>query len=327
MQLNRRGDPGWSPDLIAILGPTAVGKSALALKLAQELRGEIVSADSRLVYRGMDLGTAKPTIDEQRRVPHHLIDLVNPDESFTLAEYQPLAYAAIAQIHARGNVPLLVGGTGLYVRAVLEGLSIPRVKPNLGRRAELERRDAAALYARLQELDPLAAARIDPKNKRRVIRAIEVSESAGAPISALQKFTAPNYHVLRIGLTMPREQLYARINARVDQMIAQGLIAEVQGLIDRGYSADLPSMSGLGYRQIAAYLQGKTARAAAIEILKRDTRRFVHHQYSWFRLADARIHWFDVNATAYENMRAIVEQFIARDESRTINLMEVSNDA
>jgi tRNA dimethylallyltransferase len=298
--------------LIAVLGPTAVGKSALAIQLAHEFHGEIVSADSRLVYRGMDIGTAKPSTEEQRIVPHHLIDLVNPDEPFTLAEYQPLAYSMIAGIHTRGNIPFLVGGTGLYVRAVLDGLSIPRVKPNLGRRAELERIDAALLYARLQELDPIAATRIDPKNKRRIIRAIEVSESAGTPISELQKLDAPNYRVLRIGLTMPRDQLYERINARVDQMIANGLIAEVQGLIDRGYSADLPAMSGLGYRQIAAYLHGKTSRDEAIRILKRDTRRFVHHQYSWFRLNDPRIQWSDVNATSYENIRDSVARFLDR---------------
>jgi len=296
--------------LIAILGPTAIGKSALAIQLAQDFHGEIVSADSRLVYRGMDVGTAKPTVDEQHLVPHHLIDLVNPDESFTLSEYQHLAYTAIAEIHARGNIPFLVGGTGLYVRAVLEGLSIPRIKPNLERRAELERIDAHLLYARLQQLDPVAATRIDPKNKRRVIRAIEVSEAAGAPISELQKVAAPNFRVLRIGLTMPREQLYERINTRVDQMIANGLIAEVQSLLDRGYSADLPAMSGLGYRQIAAYLQGKTSREEAIRVLKRDTRRFVHHQYSWFRLNDERIQWFDVTIASFASLREAVEKFL-----------------
>ena len=295
--------------LIAILGPTAVGKSMLAIQLAQDFHGEIVSADSRLVYRGMDIGTAKPTVEEQRLVPHHLIDLVNPNEPFTLSEYQHLAYTAIAEIHKRGHVPFLVGGTGLYVRAVLEGLSIPRIKPNLERRAKLERIDTHLLYARLQQLDPVAATRIDPKNKRRVIRAIEVSES-GTPISELQKVDAPNYRVRRIGMTMPREHLYERINARVDQMIANGLIAEVQSLLDRGYSTDLPAMSGLGYRQIAAYLQGKTSREEAIRVLKRDTRRFVHHQYSWFRPSDERIQWFDVTTASYDKIREAVTAFL-----------------
>jgi tRNA dimethylallyltransferase len=296
--------------LIAILGPTAVGKSALAIQLAQEFSGEIVSADSRTIYRGMDIGTAKPTRDEQRSVPHHLIDVVEPDETFTLADYQQRAYATIDAIHARGKIPLLVGGAGLYVRAVLEGLSIPRVEPNPARRAELEREDAAMLYARLQQLDPLAANRIDPRNKRRVIRALEVCESAGKPISELQTRVAPNYRTLRIGLTMPRAQLYDRINARVDAMIANGLIDEVRGLIARGYSVDLPSMSGLGYRQIVAYLNGATSMDEAVRVLKRDTRRFVHHQYTWFRLDDPRIRWFDVSTDASEQIRATVREFL-----------------
>ncbi|MBM3127152.1 MAG: tRNA (adenosine(37)-N6)-dimethylallyltransferase MiaA [Chloroflexi bacterium] len=299
--------------LVAILGPTAVGKSALALKLAREFFGEIVSADSRQVYRGMDIGTAKPSAAEQQLAPHHLIDLVNPNEPFTLAEYQARAYAIIAQIHARGNAPFLVGGTGLYVRAVLEGLAIPRVAPDPQRRKEWEREDALMLYARLQQLDPVAAARIEPRNKRRVIRALEVCEAAGKPISALQTLNAPNYRVLRIGLTLPRAELYARINARVDQMIAAGLIEEVRALLAQGYRANLPAMSGLGYRQIAAYLNGTSTREEAIQILKRDTRRFVHHQYSWFRLNDARIRWFDQSADQTGAVRDLVARFLRGD--------------
>jgi tRNA dimethylallyltransferase len=296
--------------LIAILGPTAVGKTALSIKLAEELCGEIVSADSRQVYRGMDIGTAKPTADERRRVPHHLLDVVQPDEPFTLSEYQHRAYAAIADIHARGRVPFLVGGSGLYVRAVLEGLSIPRVAPNLARRTELEREDAAALYARLRQIDPVAAERIDPRNKRRVIRAIEVCETTGKPISAQQKREEPHYRVLRIGLTLPREELYRRINARVDQMIAAGLVDEVRGLLARGYSAEVPAMSGLGYRQIELYLRGSISLDEAVRMLKRDTRRFVHHQYSWFRLDDARICWFDLTTAGYAEIRDAVERFL-----------------
>jgi len=296
--------------LVAILGPTAVGKSALAIQLAREFRGEIISADSRTVYRGMNIGTAKPTPDEQALAPHHLIDVVQPNETFTLADYQHRAYTTIAEIHARGNIPFLVGGTGLYVRAVLEGLSIPRVAPNLARREELEKLDAEFLYARLQTLDPLAASRIEPRNKRRVIRAIEVCESSGQPISELQKLNAPNYRVLRIGLTMPRVQLYERINARVDAMITAGLVDEVRGLIERGYAPDLPSMSGLGYRQIVDYLQGKTSLEEAVRVLKRDTRRFVHHQYTWFRLNDPRIVWFDVSVDVTESIRQTARRFL-----------------
>lgn len=307
---SNRSDPLRLPNLIAIVGPTAVGKSALAIQLAQEFRGEIVSADSRTIYRGMDIGTAKPTPDEQRRVPHHLIDIVNPDEPFTLADYQQRAYATIEAIHAHGNVPFLVGGTGLYVRAVLDGLNIPRVEPDPARRAELERNDAATLYARLQQLDPVAAARIDPRNKRRVIRALEVCERTGKPMSELQTQRAPNYRLLRIGLTMPRAQLYERINARVDAMIAQGLVDEVRGLLTRGYPPHLPAMSSLGYRQIIDYLQGKISFDEAVRVLKRDTRRFVHHQYTWFRLNDERIHWFDVSTEPSEKIRETVRQFL-----------------
>ena len=303
----------YAKPLIAILGPTAVGKSALALRLAQFLRGEIVSADSRQVYRGMDIGTAKPSAAEQRLAPHHLIDLVNPNEPFTLAEYQRLAYAAIAHVHARGNIPFFVGGTGLYVRAVLEGLSIPRVAPNLERRKELEREDALVLFARLQRLDSLAASKIDPHNKRRVIRAVEVCEAAGKPISELQKLNTPNYRVLRIGLTMPRDEIYERINARVDQMIADGLIEEVRALLAHDYTVDLPAMSGLGYRQIAAYLSGKCTREEAIHSLKHDTRRFVHHQYSWFRLDDVRIRWFDLSTTPVAAIEEMVARFLRGD--------------
>ena len=296
--------------LIAILGPTAVGKTALSLKLAEEFHGEIVSADSRQVYRGMDIGTAKPTVDEQRRVRHHLLDVVNLDETFTLSEYQHYAYAAIADLHARGCIPFLVGGSGLYVRAVLEGLSIPRVAPDHARRKELECENAAALYARLQQIDPVAAEKIDPRNKRRVIRAIEVCEMTGKPISAQQKREAPNYHVLRLGLTLPRQELYDRINARVDAMIAAGLIDEVRGLLDR-YSADVPAMSGLGYRQIELYLRGSVSLDEAVRLLKRDTRRFVHHQYSWFRLDDTRICWFDLSTAKYADIRETVARFLS----------------
>ncbi len=296
--------------LIAILGPTAVGKTCVAIHLAQEFDGEIVSADSRLVYRGMNIGTAKPTAEEQRRVPHHLIDLVEPDEPFTLAQYQQMAYATIADIHTRGHVPFLVGGSGLYVRAVLDGLAIPRVAPNLERREELGRQEATELYAHLRLMDPLAADRIDPRNKRRVIRAIEVCEAAGEPVSGLQAERAPNYRILRIGLTLPRDELYRRINARVDEMMAAGLVDEVKNLLDRGYALDTPAMSGLGYRQIALYVRGEATLEEAVRLLKRDTRRFVHHQYSWFRPDDPRIRWFDLSQASYDTVRLAVAKFL-----------------
>ena len=321
MQLNPDNSPAKAPALsqgfpvIAILGPTAAGKTALSIQLAEKFRGEIISADSRQVYRGMDIGTAKPTADERRRVRHHLIDVVNPDELFTLSEYQRLAYAAIADIHARGRVPFLVGGSGLYVRAVLEGLSIPRVAPDSAHRAELERVDADSLYARLRQLDPNAAAKIDLRNKRRVIRALEVFESTGQPFSEQQTRQAPDYRILRIGVTMPREQLYRRINERVDQMIGAGLVDEVRGLLARGGFAEAPAMSGLGYRQIELFIRGSIPLEEAVRLLKRDTRRFVHHQYSWFRLDDAHIRWFDLSVPSGEEIQALVEAFLSASDA------------
>ncbi len=296
--------------LIAIVGPTAVGKSALALDLAETFAGEIVSADSRLIYRGMDIGTAKPSAAERARVPHHVIDVADPGEAFALVTYQHLAFQAIAEIHARGKLPVLVGGSGLYVRAILDGLNIPRVTPDLARRAELERESVGELYVRLQQRDPLAAAKIDPRNKRRVIRALEVCENAGKPISEMQTRQAPNYRIFRIGLTLPRDELYARINTRVDAMMSAGLVDEVRALLTRGYTKDTPAMSGLGYRQIAAYLAGEISREEAVRLIKRDTRRFVHHQYSWFRLNDVRIHWFEATPAHAADIRAAVATFL-----------------
>jgi len=303
------------PPLVAIVGPTAVGKTRLSLRLAQEFDGEIVSADSRQVYRGMDIGTAKPTLEERRRLPHHLIDVAAPDESFTLAQYQELAYEAIGDVLARGKVSFLVGGTGQYVRAVVEGWGIPRVPPNeelrakLYRQAEVEREET--LHARLREVDPLAAERIDPRNVRRVVRALEVCLETGQPISELQRKKPPPYRILQIGLTMERQELYRRIDERVDKMIEGRLVEEVRGLVEQGYGYDLPSMSGLGYQQIGMYLRGQVSLEEAIQLIKRHTRRFVRHQYNWFRLDDESIRWFDVLGDPYGGIRVCVAAFLA----------------
>jgi tRNA dimethylallyltransferase len=288
-------------DLLVIVGPTAVGKTALAIELARRLNGEIVSADSRQIYRGMDIGTAKPTREEQAAAPHHLIDIVAPDEPYTLANYQSDAYAAIDDILSRDKRPLLVGGTGLYVRAVVEGLRIPRVPPNQELRVQLERQDGLALYERLRALDPDAAARIDPRNVRRTIRALEVCLTTGARFSELGHASPPPYRLTQIGLTLSRSELYARIDARVDRMIEQGLVTEVQALVNRGHNWSLPSMSGLGYREISGYLRGEVSLEEATTSIKRNTRDFVRRQYAWFRLRDPHIHWFEgaaVNSVA-----------------------------
>lgn len=300
--------------LVVIVGPTAVGKTRLALRLAQEFDGEIVSADSRQVYRGMDIGTAKPTLEERCRVSHHLIDVVAPDETFTLAQYQELAYEAIDDVLARNKVPFLVGGTGQYMRAVVEGWGIPRVPPKEGLRAELYRQaeieGEETLHARLREVDPVAAERIDPRNVRRVVRALEVYLETGRPISELRRKKPPSYRILQIGLTMERRELYRRIDERVDRMIEEGLVEEVRGLVERGYGYDLPSMSGLGYQQIGLYLRGQVSLEEAIQLIKHHTRRFVRHQYNWFRLDDESIRWFDVLGDAYGEIRQCVALFL-----------------
>jgi tRNA dimethylallyltransferase len=278
--------PEQQPPLLAIVGPTAAGKTALAIALARELGGEIVSADSRQIYRSMDIGTAKPTPAERAAAPHHSIDVVDPDEPFSLGVYQDLAAAAIAEVAARGRLPLLVGGTGQYLAAVLQGWHIPRVAPQPEIRAALEREarehGAAALHARLAQVDPTAAAGIMPTNVRRVVRALEVYTVTGWPISELQT-RLPPYRARTLWLTLPPPALYARIDARVDAMIADGLVEEVRGLLARGYGWDLPAMSSLGYREFRPYFEGAATLEEAIQRLKYDTHAFARRQPNWFR--------------------------------------------
>jgi tRNA dimethylallyltransferase len=283
--------------LIVICGPTAVGKTAAAVALATLLDGEIVAADSRTIYRSMDIGTAKPTPEQRAAVPHHLLDIADPDEVVTLAVYRRLAQEAIEGIRARGRVPLLVGGTGLYIRAVVDDFVIPPVPPDPSLRRALEETEARApgtLHARLAAVDPVAAGRIHPRNVRRLIRALEVHARTGQPITALQRRGEPPSAVLQIGLTMAREALYRAIDARVDAQIAAGLVDEVRGLLARGYSPELPAMQGLGYKEIVAYLLGRVALDEAVRVLKRNTRRFAKRQWTWFR-ADPRIRWLAVD--------------------------------
>jgi tRNA dimethylallyltransferase len=303
--------------LIVIVGPTAVGKTEVAIDLADTFGGEIVSADSRQIYRGMDIGTAKPSAAQRARVAHHLIDVVDPDEPFTLAQYQTAAVAAIDDVFARGRQPLLVGGAGLYVRAIVEGLRIPEVAPDFDLRAQLEaraeREGKEALYADLQKVDPQSAARIDPRNVRRTIRALEVYQLSGKRFSELGRTQPPPYRVVTIGLHRPRAELYARIDARVDAMIAAGLVDETYRLSQR-YEWSLPSMSGLGYRQIGAYLRGAATLEESITAIKRDTRRFVRHQANWFRLSDVSILWVPITQSTNEDLRTTMQRALKRVE-------------
>ncbi len=300
--------------LVAIVGPTGIGKSQLAIRLARTFEGEVVSADSRQVYRHMDIATAKPNREELSLVPHHLINILNPDEDFNLAQYQELAYRVIGDIHQRNKLPILVGGSGMYVWSVLEGWGIPRVPPDLEFRHSLEQVAGKVgkdeLYQELEKVDPVAAQRIDRRNVRRTIRALEVHRGTQTPFSQLQYKQAPPFNTLIIGLTADRAELYRRIDLRIDQMIKQGLVAEVEKLVKIGYDFNMPAMSGIGYRQIGLFLNGELALATAIQQIKFETHRFVRHQYNWFQLKDERIKWFDVQSKLDSEMTMLLAKFI-----------------
>ncbi len=287
--------------LLAVVGPTATGKTEVGALAAEALNGEIVSADSMQVYRGMDVGTAKATAEQRARVPYHLIDIIEPDEVFSVADYRRRADAALADVWRRGRQPILVGGSGLYVRAVLEEMDFSSVPPDRELRsrlaAEARRTGLHRLHERLSAVDPDAGARIHPHDEKRIIRALEVYEKAGRPISAFQtvdRQRAARYNTHQFGLTLPRDELYRRIDARVDGMISKGLVEEVRRLLERGYGEELVAMKGLGYAQVAPHVKGEIELDEAVRRLKRDTRRFAKRQLTWFR-ADPRIEWLDVD--------------------------------
>lgn len=293
------------PPLIAIVGPTAVGKTAVGLALAEKIGGEIISADAVAVYRGLDIGAAKPDASERLRVPFHLVDVVSPDEDFTVADFAQHAEAAISDIRRRGKYPIVVGGTGLYIRAVTATLSVPNVPPQTELRAalweEVGQHGSSFLHQRLTQVDAESATKILPGDAKRIIRALEVYTVTGKPLSSfhtpegVQGIPRPN--TAQFGLTMDRARLYARIEARVDAMLAAGFLDEVRDLVSRGFHSDLKAMQSLGYRHLAAYLAGALSLELAIEELKKDTRRFAKRQLSWFN-ADPNITWLDVERNA-----------------------------
>ena len=302
--------------LISIVGPTAVGKTEIAIQLAQQLDAEIVSLDSRQIYREMDIGTAKPTPDQRGAVPHHLIDCVDVDQPFSVAEYQRLADAAITQIRERDKRTMAVGGAGLYFRGLIDGL-FDGPGADVEIRAKLQREADAlgniALHERLRQCDPEAADRVHPNNLVRVIRALEVYELTGKPISALQqqwKMDEPRYPFRAFGLDMPREALYRRIEDRVDLMVDAGLIEEVKGLLDRGYPRNCVAMQSFGYKELIDYLDGVRTLDEAIALLKQNTRRFAKRQLTWFR-NDPRIEWLDISQFA--SMEGIVDNLLAKN--------------
>ena len=285
--------------LLVIVGPTAVGKTEMAIELAHRLRGEIISADSRQVYRYMDIGTAKPTLAEREGVPHHLLDIIYPDEEFSVADYQRLAQRAIKEIWEGKRLPILAGGTGFYVNAVIDNYNFSSTAVNWEFRRRMRRlgeeRGGGYLIDKLNLVDPITAQRLHPNDLRRIIRALEVYEFTGCPLSqweSEQEKESP-YYLCLIGLNMERVLLYEKINRRVEEMVAKGLVDEVRDLLQKGYSPTLNSMQGLGYKEIIPYIKGEASLPEAVAILQRDTRRFAKRQLTWFR-RDKRISWFSV---------------------------------
>lgn len=285
--------------MISLLGPTAVGKSKLAVEIAKKIHGEIISADSMQVYRGMDIGTAKPTLKERQGIPHHLIDIRNPDEEWTVSDFVEQTNKLTREIEKRNKTPIIVGGTGLYLWALLEGYSFPMAPADKEIRKRLEKEPLSTLYSRLSTLDPEAAKKIHPNDKKRIIRALEVYELTGKTISKLQENRKQNTEhrtqdYILIGLNLPREELYRRIEERVDKMIEKGLIEEVKGLLAKGYSKDIPSFQALGYKEVVEYLDGKWSKEEMIAEFKKRTRHFARRQMTWFKRFK-NVNWFEVS--------------------------------
>ena len=306
-------------NLIAIVGPTGSGKSDLALKLARVFDGEIVNADSRQLLRYLDIGTAKPSIKEKASIPHHLLDISSPGHDYNLADFQRLAYQTIDEIQSRGKLPFLVGGSGLYVWTTLEGWQIPQVSPNMGLRQSLEARakveGTQTLYDELVELDPEAASQIDLRNTRRVIRALEIRLGTISGNINPRVKQMPPYRMLVIGLTALRDNLYHRIDARVDKMLEMGLVEEVRSVLDMGFSSDAPGLKSVGYKETINYLKGELDCAEMADRIKAETHRLVRHQYNWFRLNDQRIHWFDVETDYLGGTTQLVTGFLKEKKS------------
>lgn len=287
--------------LLIILGPTAVGKTKVSIEVAKKLSGEIISADSMQIYKYMDIGTAKIKKIEMENIPHYMIDIVYPDEKFTVANYKTTATKYIEDIHNRGKLPIIVGGTGFYINSLIYKLDFIKVPPNFNLRKEYEnlvnKYGNEYLFTKLKEVDPKSAKRIHQNDTKRVIRALEVFHETGKPMSHYYKgFRRPNnkYNLIIIGLNRERKELYSRVNKRVDLMIEEGLIDEVKMLLEMGYNKDLNSMKGIGYKEIIKYLEGELSLEEAIELLKRNTRRYAKRQLTWFR-RNKKIRWININ--------------------------------
>lgn len=300
--------------LIAIVGPTAAGKTALGIELAARFGGEVLNADSRQVYRHMDIGTAKPRPEELAAAPHHLIGIADPAGAFSLGQWLDLAHGALDDIWSRGKLPLVAGGTGQYIWALLEGWRVPRVPPQPDLRSKLAGRPPEELLAELRRVDPDAERYIDPRNVRRVIRALEVFEATGRPFTYWRTKQPPEFEWLVIGLKMPRAELNRRIDERAGRMMEAGLLEEVRNLVDMGYSCGLPSMSGIGYKEMCEHLSGEIDLQTAVERTKVSTHRFARRQNAWFKAADPRIRWIDALGDSVSQAAEIAAEFLGRKE-------------
>ncbi len=297
------------PKVLVIVGPTASGKTSLGIQLAREFDGEIISADSRQIYRGLDIGTAKPTKAERKLIPHHLIDIKNPNQPYTVAQYKKACIKAVRDVIARKKLPIIVGGTGLYVKAVVDNLTIPKVKADPLLRKELEKelqnRGLSFLYNELVKLDPEATYIVDSKNPRRVIRALEIALSTKKPFSQTRRQGKSMFNFLQIGIHRPKEKLKDRIDKRMDMMVKRGLIQEIKNLIKK-YPPRLIAFEAIGYREVIDYLQGKISLEEAVKLMKQNTWQFARRQMTWFR-KDRRIHWL----TTPQEAEKLIKAFLA----------------
>jgi len=302
------------PKLVIVLGPTAVGKSDVVLELASEINAEIINADAQQVYRQMDIGTAKPSLAERKKVPHHLIDIVDPDGEFNVAMFRQLATASANDIGTRNKTAIICGGTGLYIRALTKGLFVGPAQDTAVRHTltlEAQGHGLRSLYERLEQVDPAATFWIHPHDRQRIIRALEVYELTGKPISKWQKehgFNEAPFDTLKVGLCRERTELYNLIDRRCDRMIEEGLVDEVRGLFEQGYSLDLKPLRSVGYRHMGLFLMGKMSLEEAVFLMKRDTRRLAKRQLTWFR-SDREIRWFHPGGERAK-IKHVVQEFL-----------------